>query len=102
MISRRSITIGLGGLVASPAVARAASMMSVKRIERPIGHKDAEAKDQAVFTICDWDPTESRERKDGDDPILSLTHFDSAPGSAKVETDFLIKIHLSQSWQVSW
>jgi hypothetical protein len=100
MISRRSITIGLGGLIASPAVARAASMMSVKRIERSIGHEDAEAKDRAIFTICDWDPTEFRERKDGDDP--SLTHFDSAPGLAKVETDLLIKIHLSQSWQISW
>ena len=87
MISRRSITIGLGGLIASPAVVRAASMMSVKRVELTIGHKDAEAKDRAVFTICDWDPIESRER---------------TPGFAKVETDFLIKIHLSQSWQVSW
>jgi len=87
MIPRRSIIIGLGGLIASPAVVRAASMMSVKRIERPIGCKVAEAKDRAVFTICDWDPIEFRER---------------TPGLAKVETDFLIKIHLSQSWQVSW
>lgn len=100
MIPRRSIIIGLGGLIASPAVVRAASMMSVKRIERPIGHKYAEAKDRAVFTICDWDPIEFRERKDRDDP--SLTHFDSASGLGKVETNFLIKIHLSQSWQVSW
>ena len=100
MLPRRLIIVGLGGLIASPAVARAAFMMSVKQVERPIGRKDAEAKHGADFTICDWDPTEFRERKDGDN--VSLTHFDSAPGVTNDETKFPIKIHLSQSWQVSW
>jgi hypothetical protein len=87
MISRRWITAGLGGLIASLAVGKAASTVSVKRVDRPIEHKEAEAKNRAVFTICDWDPIDFRERP---------------PEFAKVETDFLIKIHLSQSWQTSW
>ena len=93
MIPRRSIIIGLGGLITSLAVARAMSKMSVKRIERPKGREDPEGNDRTFFTICDWDLTEFREREDSDDPTLA--HSGSAPG-------FPIKIHLSQSWQVSW
>jgi len=100
MIPRRSIIIGLGGLITSPAVARAVSKMSVKRIERRKGREDPEGNDRTFLTICDWDLTEFREREDGGDPTLA--HSGSAPGFSKIETGFPIKIHLSQSWQVSW
>ena len=92
MLPRRLIIVGLGGLIASPAVVRATSLMLVKPIKQSIGRKDPEAKDRTFLTICDWDPTEFRGRKDGDP---TLTHSGLAQG-------FPITIHLSQSWQISW
>jgi hypothetical protein len=55
MIPRRSVIIGLVGLITSPAVVRAVSTMPVKRIERPKGYEEPEGNDRTSFTICDWD-----------------------------------------------
>jgi hypothetical protein len=51
MIPRRSIIIGLGGLIASLGVARAVSKMSLKRIERPKGREDPEGNDRTFFNM---------------------------------------------------
>jgi hypothetical protein len=88
MIPRRSIIVGLGGLIASPAVVRAASIMSVKGLDRLTFMDDQNLKDPILFTIYGWDKRE---------PV-----WDTNGISSGARRDAPIAIYLSQSWQASW
>jgi len=97
MIPRRSIIVGLGGLIASPAVVRAASIMSVKRIDRLIFPADQDLKDTVLFTIYGWDKRELVR-----DTNAIADRGDSPKASSEAGRNAPIAIHLSQSWQASW
>ena len=99
MIPRRSIIIGLGALIASPAVVRAASIMSVKEIDRLIFPDDQDLKDTVLFTIYGWDKRELVWDTNGNS---IAGRADSPKTSSEAGRDAPIAIHLSQSWQASW
>jgi hypothetical protein len=99
IIPRRSIIIGLGGLIASPAVVSAASIMSVKGIDRLIFPVDQELKDTVLFTIYGWDKRELVCNTNG---ISIANRGDSPKVSSEAGRDAPIAIYLSQSWQGSW
>jgi hypothetical protein len=101
MIPRRSIIIGLGvvGLIASPAVVRAASIMSVKGIGCLIFPSDQDLKDTILFTIYGWD---KRELVQDTNAIGIADRLDSPKASSQASRGGPIAIHLSQSWQASW
>ena len=82
MFQRRSVIVGLGALVAAPAVVRAASIMRVRGFDRLIVREDQGAKDVVSFTIYGWDNIK---------PQLRL-YVPNRP----------VAIHLSQSWRASW
>lgn len=97
MIPRRSIIVGLGGLIASPAVVRATSIMSVKGIDRLIFPDDQDLKDTVLFTIYGWDKKEL---------VWDTNAVADRAGTSKVASqpgrESSIAIHLTQSWQASW
>ena len=99
MIARRSVVLGLGGLIASPAVVRAASIMSVKSIDRLVLPDDFGMKYPVLFTIHGWDIGELP----GDpNAINSAGGAVSLKGSSDPGRAGPFAIHLSQSWQASW
>ena len=99
IIPRRSIIVGLGGLIASPAVVRAASIMSVKGIDRLIFPDDQDLKDTVLFTIYGWD---KRELVWDTNAISIADSADCPKTSSQAGRGSPIAIHLSQSWQASW
>ena len=100
MIKRRSIIICLGGFVAAPAVVRAASIMSVKGIDRLIVRKHQDMKDVVLFTIYGWDKRGPVWHKNSNDLIVGRA--DPLQASCDAAQNVPIAIHLSQSWQTSW
>ena len=82
MFQRRSVIMGLGALVAAPAVVRAASIMRVRGFDRLIVLEDQGANDVVSFTIYGWDNTKPQ----------SELYVRNPP----------VAIHLSQSWRASW
>ena len=97
MIPRRSIIVGLGGLIASPAVVRATSRMSMKGIDRLTYRDDQDLKDTALFTIYGWDNRELVR-----DTNAIADRGNSPKASSEAGRNAPIAIHLSQSWQASW
>jgi hypothetical protein len=90
MIPRRSIIVGLGGLIVSPAVVRATSIMTVKGIDYRVYPDDEDLKGAVIFTIYGWDKRE--QVCDTDTPKVPSQPWRDGP----------IAIHLTQSWQASW
>lgn len=82
MFQRRSVIMGLGALVAAPAVVRAASILPARGTDRLIVREDQGAKDLVSFTIYGWDNIK---------PKLGV-YVRNPP----------VAIHLSQSWRASW
>jgi hypothetical protein len=101
MIQRRSIIIGLGGLVAAPAVVRATSIMSVKGIGRLIFPEDQDVKDVVLFTIYGWDRSELVSGKNAIGDLI-VKRADPLQASNEAARNVPIAIHLTQSWQASW
>lgn len=87
MFQRRSILMGLGAFVAAPAVVRAASIMSVRGIDRAILPEDQGAKDLVSFTIYGWDKLRLAEFRKS-----SSATFKNPP----------VAIRLSPSWRLCW
>lgn len=87
MFQRRYILIGMGALVLAPAVVRAASIMSVKALDR-LALRDKKGIDNLdSFTIYGWD------RK------YDAGFWQSDPDFNQKPT---IAMHLTQSWKLSW
>ena len=100
MIKRKSIIICLGGFVAAPAVVRAASIMSVKGIDRSIVREHQDMKDVVLLTIYGWDKSGHAWHKNSND--LTAGRADPLQASSEAAQNVPIAIHLSQSWQTSW
>jgi hypothetical protein len=100
MIKRRSIIICLGGFVAAPAVVRAASIMSVKEIDRLIVREHHDMKDMVLFTIYGWEKSGPVWYKNSNDLIVGCAN--PLQASSEAAQNVPMAIHLSQSWQTSW
>lgn len=82
MIGRRSVLAGMCGLVAAPALVRAASIMPVKVVRTIAGDDLAiQVLRPVVFAIQGWSPRRSQ---------------------AEMTRQPLVSIYLTNSWQASW
>jgi hypothetical protein len=79
MIQRRAVIIGFCGLVAAPAVVRAASIMPVRSVRNPVSNDVVPPSAGLVaFTIHGWN------------------------AGKESEAERIISFHLPSSWRAAW
>jgi hypothetical protein len=83
MIQRRSVIMGICGLVAAPAVVRATSIMPIRTTNRLVINPSADPSARSVlFTIHGWDGIDL--------------------GRAEQAGQHIVPIYLPNSWRSSW
>ena len=82
MIRRRTVLIGVCGLIATPALVRAASIMPVRPIRGPDSAADPKPDRAIEFTIHGWDPSRWNESEKAVKTIVSF--------------------QLTTSWRAAW